>query len=183
MIIQDWTAIERAWKRSATQAIREIASTFPNEEIYAGAFWLLYGDYSCLRAPLFGLNAESHAVSSAEAEGTPFGLRWHPPDWRWSVIDSVFQAMESLYEPFSKLKISDSAFEELWEGHERMLARVCLELTEAARERRDGFECAVLPETFIVGIIDGSQGDDYERLLRLSIAEKSLDRFPELVDC
>jgi hypothetical protein len=181
MSIRDWTDIEQAWKRSVTQAICEIAASYPNEEIYAGAFWLLYGDYSCLHAPIFGLNAESHAVASADADGTLIGLRWHPPDWRWAVMDPVVEAMKPLYKPFLKLDVSDAEFEELWEGHERMLARVCIELTEAVRQRRLGFEGATLPERFFVGIIDGAQGDDYERLLRLSVAEESLVRFPELV--
>lgn len=176
----DWSPVEQEWKRLIVAAIRDLVSAFPDERFYVGAFWLLYGDYSSLLPPAFGFNSEAHAILQSDSSGDA-DVRWHPPDWRWSVIDSVSAVITPLYAPLRSLDLSDEAYESLWEEHLQMLSRVCRDLTESAASGTAAFEGLHLPDGFFLGIIDGAQGDDYERLLRLSIDDTHLARHPNLV--
>jgi hypothetical protein len=54
----DWAHLEQVWFEAAVDAIVTTAASNPAERLYAGAFWLLYGDYSSLQSPAFGLNSE-----------------------------------------------------------------------------------------------------------------------------
>ena len=67
----DWQEIQDAWFEAVLTAVSSTATANPGAQFYAGAFWLLYGDYSTIHVPVFGLNSETSDT----------GIRWHPPDW------------------------------------------------------------------------------------------------------
>jgi hypothetical protein len=102
-MLVDWNVIEGAWLQSVTDAIVATAAAHRDERFYAGAFFMLYGDYKSILLPAFGLNAES---SSGD-------VRWHPPDWRWSVIDEAHEHVRPLYKPLEQLDVDKGAFEQL----------------------------------------------------------------------
>ena len=160
----DWNEFEHRWVEAVIEAISATVAVHPTERLYAGAFWLLYGDYSSLHVPAFGLNSES---SDPE-------VRWHPPDWRWSSIDEVTERMRPLYVPLLTLHVGESAFESLWEQHIDMLSRVSRRVTESMRAGRAVPGAAVASPGFFIGIIDFGQGDDAVDYLRRSVDAETI---------
>ena len=156
----DWILIEETWIAATRHAIEETLAANPGETFYAGAFWLLYGDDVQINPPCLGLNSE---------ESDP-EIRWHPPDWRWDIVDSVIEHMESAYEPLGNLDVSESAWDALWERHIEVLSRVSKEVTRAARSGEIPKGDASLGPHFFVGIIDFAQGDDAIDYLHGSVA-------------
>lgn len=179
MVTVYWAEFEQAGIDAIALAIAKVQGNFPREELYAGAFWLLYGDYNSLHVPAFGLNGEAHATMT-DKSGRVIDIRWHPPDWKWCVVDEAVERMRPLYRPFLDLDISPEDFEELWESHAAMLARVCRMTTDFARTWSGMFADLSLPSGFLVGIIDWAQGDELPELLRLSLSEEVLAKHDEL---
>jgi hypothetical protein len=160
----DWNEFECRWVEAVIKAIAITVAVHPTERLYAGAFWLLYGDCSSLHVPAFGLSCES---SDPE-------VRWHPPDWRWSLIDEIAERMRPLYVPLLTLHVGESAFESLWEQHIDMLSRVSRRVTESVRAGRVVSDTAVVFPGFFVGIIDFGQGDDAVDYLRRSVDAETI---------
>jgi hypothetical protein len=162
-LILDWKDFEKTWIDAIVEGIGATASAHPHEQFYAGAIWLLYGDYSSIHSPAFGLNAES----------TNKDIRWHPPDWRWSPIELVLKRVQRLYTPLAALNLSDDAFEVLWDRHIQALASVSRQATTLVRAGKVPVPSASFNSTFFVGIVDFSQ-DDADELLQLSVDEQIL---------
>lgn len=173
MVAVNWSEFEREWLEVIALACSEIQRNFPQEELYAGAFWLLHGDYTSLLVPAFALNSETHATLTVE-RGQEIDVRWDPPDWKWSVVDEAVERMRPLYEQFLQLDVSSAEFDELWESHTAMLARVCRSTTACARARSGKYADTSISPRFLVGIIDWAQGEDVPKLLRLSLSEEVL---------
>ncbi|MET1078742.1 MAG: DUF4303 domain-containing protein [Pseudomonas sp.] len=173
MVAVNWVEFEREWIDAIALACSEIRNESPQEELYAGAFWLLYGDYKSLLVPAFALNCEAHATLTEES-GQAIDVRWDPSEWKWSSVDQAVEYMRPLYKQFIDLDISAEDFEQLWESHAAMLAKVCRTTTSCARARSGKFSNIELPSKFLVGIIDWAQGDDLPKLLRLSLSEEVL---------
>jgi hypothetical protein len=163
-VIVDWGKLECAWLQSVTDAVVSTARSNPTERFYAGAFWLLYGDYSSILAPAFGMNSEN---SDRE-------VRWHPPDWRWSIIDSAHERVRPLYEPLKALQVDVVTFDSLWNEHIDVLARVSRRITDAVRSRTINVDPAAFSDDFFVGIIDFSQGDEAIDYLKRSVDESTI---------
>lgn len=163
-MIVDWDEIEQEWSDAATEAIVSTTTSNPAERFYAGAFWMLYGDRSSLHVPVFGLNSES----------SPADIRWHPPDWRWSIIDAAHERVRPLYEPLLTLRVDEATFDALWDRHVDMLAGVSRRLTHAVRSGTLNVDPASFSDHFFVGIIDFSQGDEAIDYLRRSADEKTI---------
>lgn len=72
----DWAAFEAAWLDAVLATIRDATQASPTERFYAGAFWLLYGDYTKIGSAAFGLGSEPADLHA----------KWHPPDWRLSLL-------------------------------------------------------------------------------------------------
>jgi hypothetical protein len=163
-MIAHWEQIEHAWSEAVCDSLSAIANAHPKERFYAGAFWLLYGDYTSLQCPVFGLNSEQ----------TDPDIRWHPPDWRWSIVDQAHERVRPLYEGLLSLGGDERSFEILWEEHIDMLARVSRRVTELARSRKIPGLTSELSEGFFVGIIDFSQGEAAFDYLKRSVDEITL---------
>ena len=157
----DWNMLEDAWVRAATDALVGLATAHPDERIYAGAFWMLYGDYSSIQVPAFGANAESAAE----------GQRWAPPDWAWSMGNDAHEHVRTLSDPLQDLEIDEGAFEALWAEHIAMLGRVCRRVTSAMRA---GDHAGAFTSAFFVGILDQSQ-DEALAYLKQSADEATLE--------
>lgn len=164
-MVLDWDAIERAWREAVLDAIRATAASNPTERIYAGAFWLLHGDYTSLLVPAFGLNAESSDPQ----------FRWHPPDWRWSVIDEAIHRVAPLYEPLQALEVDGQTFESLCEQHINVLARVSRQVTALVRSGHVAPGAAAFSPSFFVGIIDFAQGEAAVDYLKRSVDEETIE--------
>lgn len=164
LVTIDWNTIEDTWFSAATDAIVVTVASHPNDRLYAGAFWLLYGDYSSILAPAFGLNAEDSDPS----------VKWHPPDWKWSLIDQVHEQVESLYQPLLELNADESTYEGLWERHIDVLAAVSKRLTAFVAEGQIAAPSSAFAPNFFVGIIDFGQGDRGAEYLRRSVDEHRL---------
>ena len=160
----DWQRFEAAWFDAVIDAISATANANTRERFYAGAFWLLYGDGSKIAAPAFGMSSE--AVDP--------GVRWHPPDWRWDIIHTAHERVALLYEPLLSLTVSDERFEQLWEQHIDMLARVCRRATAAVRTTAVVAPASAFTPGFFVGIIDFAQGDAALDYLRRSVDSDTL---------
>ncbi len=160
----DWGAIERAWLESVTRSIVATVRSNPGECLYAGAFWLLYGDYASIHAPAFSLSPESSDPD----------LRWHPPDWRWSNLDAPDHALRALYAPLLTLDVDEAVFDVLWEEHIGVLARVSHAATRLVRTGEVLAEPSAFAQSFFVGIIDFAQGDVAFEYLRRSVDEELL---------
>lgn len=160
----DWEAIETAWLELVTRSIVTTVRTDPGECLYAGAFWLLYGDYASIRAPAFSLGPETSGAD----------VRWHPPDWRWSNLGASDQALRSLYAPMLKLDVDAAKFDVLWEEHISVLARVCRTATRLLRAGEMVAEPSAFAPSFFVGIIDFAQGNAALEYLRRSVDEELL---------
>ena len=163
-MIVDWEKIEGAWFQSAADAIVATATSNPTERFYAGAFSALYGDYSSILVPGFGLNSENSARD----------VRWHPPDWRWSIIDEAHERVRPLYQPLLALDVDDSTFDALWERHIDVLATVSHRLTKLVRSHEIAVDPSAFSPEFFVGIIDFSQGDEAIDYLRRSVDEATI---------
>ena len=161
-MLVDWAEIEQCLFETVVDAITFTVAANAGERFYGGAFWLLYGDYTKISAPVFGLNAES---SNQE-------YRWHPPNWRWSPIDTVSEHLKPLYAPLGSLQIEERAFEALWEEHIDVLARVSRLVTHVVRAQRLAAPGAAFTPEFFVGIVDFGQGDVAIDYLRRSVAEE-----------
>lgn len=159
----DWKGVEDAWIGAATDALVTLVTSHPDERIYVGAFWMLYGDYRSIQVPAFGANAESAAA----------GRRWDPPEWEleWSMGNDAHEHVRSLYEPLQDLEIEESAFEALWAEHIAMLGRVCRRVTAVIRA---GDRAGAFTSTFFVGILDPSQ-DEALAYLKQSAEEATLE--------
>jgi hypothetical protein len=155
----DWKEIEGGWFQSAADAIVATVASNPTERFYAGAFSPLYGDYSSILVPGFGLNSESWSRD----------VRWHPPDWHWSIIDEAHERVRPLYQALLALDVDGSTYEVLWERHIDLLAKVSHRLTELVRSREIAADPAAFSTGFFVGIIDFSQGDDAIGYLKRSV--------------
>ena len=180
MATVDWAELERQWLEVVALACSEVRSKSPKEEIYAGAFWLLYGDYKSIHVPAFALNSEAHTTLTEE-DGQVIDVRWDPPEWKCCVVDEAIEHMRPLYQQLTELDISSEDFEVLWASHSAMLARVCRTTTICARERSGRFANIEMPPKFLVGIIDWAQGDDLPSLLRLSLSEEVLGEHETLL--
>lgn len=88
-LLQD---IEAKWFETAAEAILTQVSAYPQEQFYAATFWLFYEDSTRFGTPLLALNTESW-IEAMDPE-TGIDLRWHPPDWRFSHLDSAYHTME-----------------------------------------------------------------------------------------
>ncbi len=163
-MIVDWESIESAWLKSATDAIVGTAASSPTECFYAGAFSTLYGDYSAILIPGFGLNSENWARDA----------RWHPPDWRWSIIDEAHERLRPLYQPLLALEVDHPTYEALWEQHIDLLARVSHRLTELVRSQAVAVAPGSFSPGFFVGIIDFAQGEDAIDYLKRSVDEATI---------
>lgn len=159
-----WTQIEHAWFEAVCSSIVVTANAHPQERFYAGAFWLLHGDYRSLLCPVFGLNSEQ----------TDPGIRWHPPDWRWSIVDQAHERVRPLYDGLLRLDGDAKRFETLWDEHVDMLSRVSRRVTALARSQKIPGLSVSLSDGFFVGIIDFSQGDAAFDYLRRSVDEITL---------
>lgn len=160
----DWQRIERTWFQAAADAIVATVEANPTERFYAGAFWLLYGDYTVIRPSVFGLNAEDSDPD----------IRWHPPDWRWAMIDAAHERVDPLYEPLTHLDGDEAAFEALWERHIDALAAVSRRLTAFVRSGQIAAPRAAFTPGFFVGIVDFSQGDEAIDYLKRSVDEETI---------
>ncbi len=162
----DWKKLEEAWCEAIMEAFDAIASAHPSEQIYVGAFWLLYGDYSSILPPAFGLNSEG---------GDP-EVRWHPPDFRWSPIDEVHHRVQSLYAPLASLSVSEEVFDGLWEEHVGMLASVSRRVTALVRDGSMKIPQMNVTPDFFVGIIDFDRDEEAFDDLRRSVDGPTLER-------
>jgi hypothetical protein len=160
----DWADVEQTWFEAAVDAIVTTSASNPAERLYAGAFWLLYGDYTSLLAPAFGLNSESSVPE----------VRWHPPDWRWATIDRAHQRLQPLYQPLQHLQVEKQHYETLWQQHIDALARAPRRVTELARSNQLQVGNMELSPRFFVGIIDFSHGDAAWDYLRRSVDEETI---------
>jgi hypothetical protein len=147
-----------------TDAIVATAAANPSEQFYAGAFWLLFGDYSSLHAPVFGLNCENSDPH----------IRWHPPDWRWTLIDPTHERVLPLYQPLEVLEVDEPTFELLWEQHIDMLARVSRRVTQVVRWNQLAAPSSAFTPGFFVGIIDFSHGGQAVDYLERSVDEETI---------
>ncbi len=160
----DWKEVESAWVKAAVDAISSTATKHPREQFYAGAFWLLHGDYSSIRVPAFGLNSRSSADD----------VRWHPPDWKWSLIDAVHERLEPLYAPLLELDASPEIFENLWEQNIDALAAAARRVTDRTHAGGLPVPDKTFTPHFFVGIIDFAHGDSAEDYLRRSVDSERL---------
>lgn len=171
--------IEAQWFETAAEAILTQVSAHSQEQFYAAAFWLFYGDYRMFGTPLLALNTESW-IAAMDPE-TGIDLRWHPPDWQYSHVDSAYQAMEPYY-----MKLSDHLAgrgEVYWEivsaEHQAGVARVCRRLTHEIRSRSGVFAEIRVPDYFVVGIFETREDDPlFTELVRASIAPEILSTLP-----
>jgi hypothetical protein len=163
-VLVDWLNLERAWIGSITDAIIATAEANPEKPLYAGAFWLLYGDHSSLLIPAFGLNSESSDPES----------RWHPPDWRWSVVDSALEPLHALDQPFRSLDLDEAMFRVLWDQHIGMLAAVSHSITNLVGSSQLALNRGSLSPSFFVGILDFSHGDAGIDFLRRSVDARTI---------
>jgi hypothetical protein len=62
----DWEEIESAWFQSAAEAIVATANQNPSERFYAGAFFMLYGNYSSILVPAFGASGAVSWIAGGE---------------------------------------------------------------------------------------------------------------------
>lgn len=180
MVAVDWAELEREWLEVIALACSEVRSKSPQEELYAGAFWLLYGDYRSILVPAFALNSEAHSTLT-RADGQAIDVRWDPPEWKWCVVDEAVEHMRPLYQQLAELDISSEDFEVLWDSHASMLAKVCRTTTACARARSGKFSNIDMPPRFLVGIIDWAQGGALPNLLRLSLSEEVLGEHETLL--
>jgi hypothetical protein len=145
--------------RQCSLAIKTTATANPDEQFYAGAFWLLYGDNSSIHVPAFGLNSETSDPD----------LRWHPPDWRWSLIDEAHERVKPLYSPLLHLDVSPETFDVLWEKHIDVLAGASRRATDQVRTGTLSVPDNTFTRHFFVGIIDFGQGDAGDEYLARSV--------------
>lgn len=169
----DWDAIESAWEHAILAAIHSVAAAHPAEVLYAGAFWMLYGDYTSILPPAFGLNAESAGA----------GTRWHPADWLWPVVDEVASAVAEHYMPLANLAIPADSFDAVWQRHIDLLSRVSRKVTAAVQAREVGLPSSALAANFFVGIIDFAQGEDAVSYLVQSVGDRTILDVGILEDC
>ncbi len=156
--------IERLRYEAVADAIVATAASNPTERFYAGAFWLLHGDYSSLHAPVFGLNSESSDPA----------IRWHPPDWRWSIVDEAHERVQPLYRPLRALQVDEPTYQALWDQHIEVLARTSRRVTRAVRSNQLAVDSSAFTPGFFVGIVDFAQGDDAVDYLRRSVDEETI---------
>jgi hypothetical protein len=167
-VVVDWIEIERTWFEAVVDAIVATSAVNPTEHFYVGAFWLVYGDYSSLRVPVFGLNSESHSDPD---------VRWHPPEWRWSIIDLAHERVEPLYRPMLTLDGDEPTYEALWDKQIEVLARISRRVTRLARSHQLVVEPSALTPGFFLAILDHAQGREAVLdHLRCSVDEESLQR-------
>ncbi len=162
-MVVDWSNLQRTWVDAITEAIVVTAAAHPARSLYAGAFWLLYGDHSSILPPAFALNFDGADRSS----------RWHPPDWQFPSVELVEARMRASYAPLTGLDGDVGTFDVLWERHIDVLASVCREVTAQVRAGALPVAGSSFTSGFFVGIVDFHQdrGDDY---LKLSVDARAL---------
>jgi hypothetical protein len=160
----EWDQIEKAWVNAITRAIVSITTKNPDECFYAGAFWLLYGDYSSILVPVFGMNSEN----------TDPSIRWHPPNWRWDIINDAVDEVKPLYEPLLEIDVDDKTFEAMWNQHISMLASASKNITSLVRSNKLDINISATTPNFFVGIIDFSYGDEATDYLNRSVDEETI---------
>jgi hypothetical protein len=160
----DWDRLEHVWLQSVIDAISVTATENSAERFYAGAFWLLYGDHRTIQPPAFGMNSVNSEPD----------IRWHPPDWRWSVIDTASERVAPLYRPLLELDVDDRTYEELWDEHINVLARVSRTVTDLVRSNQVEPGHIAFTSDFFVGVIDFAQGDAAVEYLKRSVDEQTL---------
>ncbi len=163
-VIVDWEQFERLWFEVVTGAIVATAVSNPTERFYAGAFWMLHGDGSSLHPPVFGLNSESSDPD----------IRWHPPDWRWSIIDQAHEHLQPSYRPLLALQVDEATYETLWDQHVEVLARTSRRVTRLVRSNQLIVDSFAFTPGFFVGIIDFAQGIEAVDYLRRSVDEQTI---------
>lgn len=166
--------IESEWPTCIHRGLAELVGFHPDERFYAAAFWLFYCDYTVVAPPTFGANAES--VLESQAAGEPSN-RWQPGEWRWDVIQTVYDEMEPLYQRLSETLVGASEAE--WQAviteHEELIGRVARRVTAAVRTRSAEFCELALPHNFLVFAVNVLEdASTYNRLLRLSVDEDIL---------
>ncbi len=170
--------IEVAWLRTASAAIVSHVQSYPDDMFYAGSFWLCYVDHTVFGTPCFALNTEKRSAADGD------DLRWSPADWEFDCVGCTIEAMQPHYEALSQNLSGrpesdwDMAIEEHFSG----LARVCRQITSAARSRHGVFRDTVLHPDFVVGIFEFREADPlFTQLIRASIAPEILATLPSPV--
>jgi len=161
--------IESQWPIHIHRGLAELVRQHPGEVFYAGAFWILYCDYTNIATPTFGVNAES----TLEDEGD----RWAPAEWRWDVVKTVNDEMEPFYEKLSAALAGapNEEWEAVMAANEELIGRVSRAVTKSARSKSGAFGDLPLPNNFLV--FAGDVREDaatYNRQLRLSVDEALL---------
>ena len=136
-------------------------------------------DYTTFGTPCFAMETESHCSENVAEWGE--GARWSPPNWQYDVINQAIEAMTPHYQALSSSLTgqSDAVWDEAIEEHWHMLARVCRRLTHEARHREGYFSDIVLPEGFVVAILDEREGEPiFSQLVHASIAPEILTTLP-----
>lgn len=163
--------IELQWPVHIHRGLSELVRQHPDEVFYAGAFWILYCDYTIISAPTFGVNAESTVKDESD--------RWAPAEWRWDVLQAVLDGMEPYYKRLSAslAGASDADWEAVMAANEQLIGRVSRLVTQAGRSRSGEFADMALPENFLVFAADVREdAEAYNRQLRLSVDEAILPR-------
>ncbi|MFI5490794.1 hypothetical protein [Micromonospora echinaurantiaca] len=178
----DWDSFEMAWHDSGCQTLADIAAAHPDEQLYAAAFHLFYGDGIQILPPALAANTEA-AVHQDDGYSTRFAA----PEWRWDVLAAASDAMRPWYHRLSEEFLApatadaerDAALDALDAAHDGAMARVCKAMTETAR--RGGIHDS-LPNNFVVVILEGQRGDEEADLIRASVNPQVLATVPELAD-
>ena len=174
--------IESQWPRQLRRGLSELIKRHPDEQFYAGAFWLFYCDHTVIHPPTFGVNAES--MLEGEVAGAEQSWRYQPAEWHWSVLKSVGDAMMPLYLRLSEAMRgeSEAAWRAVIDANEQLIGRVAQQVTTAIRHRTGEFQRLALPETFVVFAVDVREdAAQYNRLLRLSVNAGILATLPGIL--
>ncbi len=161
--------IESQWPIEIHRGLADLLRQNPGETFYAGAFWILYCDYTVISAPIFGVNAESMLTDE--------GVRWAPAEWHWDVLKPVCEAMEPYYERLSASLAGapHSEWQAVMTANEELVGRVSRSVTHAARSRSGDFADLALPDNFLVFAGDVREdGQTFNRQLRLSVEADEL---------
>lgn len=166
--------IEENWLSVVSSAVERMLTDHPEERFYAAGFWCFYCDYSVLLPPAFAMNS----TSQLRDQDDPDAVRWHPPEWKFDVVDGTSEAMIDCYQTLHG-DHSREVWDKLIADHDLMISNVCLALTSRAFQRSGVFDNPSLHKNFLFGIFESIHGpDEYDRLLELSVDHELLNRLP-----
>jgi len=162
--------IEKIFKMIESKVLETVESffTITQNEVYAGAFWLFYCDFTVIHPPCFALNTSENLLQQPE--------KWLPPEWEFDVVDTFTDLLMPLYLQLSNMLKGKS--EDIWEEVEAknydMYCSVSKKLTRSIRRNKNNFSKWNADEDFII-FVHVEDDEFYTHYLEQSVESMPVD--------